>query len=136
MPANTQPIFLLTPKNAWATTGTSANTAFDGTGTVTTILTAGANGSRVTRVRLWHLGTNIATVVRLFLNNGSANSTPANNSLIQEVTMAANTASQTAASVPVDLALDIPMAAGYKINCTIGTAIASGIMVSIDYGDY
>lgn len=130
------PIFVGTPKNAYLSTGTSANTSLDGTGTVVTLLTAGSGGSRIQRIRLWHLGTNVATVVRLFINNGSTNATAANNALIQEVTMAANTLSQVAASVPVELNVDIPLAANYKVNCTIGTAIAAGIMVSIDYGDF
>lgn len=136
MAANTTPIFVLTPKNWYSSTGTSANTALDGTGTVTTLLTAGSNGSRVSKVRLTHQGTNVATVVRLFVNNGSANSTAANNILVYEVTMAANTLSQTAASVAVEVPLDLALAAGYKLNCTIGTAVASGIAVSCEGGDY
>lgn len=130
------PIFVGTAKNAFASTGLTANTALDGTGTVVTLLTAGASGSRIQRIRLWHLGTNVATVVRLFINNGSTNGTAANNALIQEVAMAANTISQTAASTQVELNVDIPLAATYKLNCTIGTTVAAGIMVSIDYGDF
>src|SRR5689334_3494733 len=100
MAAGTSPIFVATPRSAGVTTGVNANTAFDGTGTVTTVFTAGANGSKIEDVFLDHLGTNIATVVRFFVNNGSTNTTASNNWLVHEETMAANTASQVAASVP------------------------------------
>lgn len=137
MAINTTPIFLGTPKASWITTGTSANTAFDGTGTVATVFTADAtDGSRVNKVRLTHIGTNVATVVRLFLNNGSTNAVATNNALVKEIAMAANTASQTAISVAVEVDIDLVIPAGYKLNCTIGTAIASGIMVVAEGGDY
>ena len=137
MAANTAPIFLRTQKLGYITTGTSANTAFDGTGTVATIFTADAtNGSKIEKVKLKHMGTNVATVVRLFINNGSTNATAANNSLYKEFTVAANTASQTDESLEMELAIDLPLPAGYKLNTTIGTAIASGIMVTAVGGDY
>lgn len=136
MAANTSPIFLATPAPAWVSTGTSANTNLDGTGTVATVLTAGANGTKIERVILQHLGSNVATVVRLFLNNGSVNSTPSNNTLVAEVALAANTLSQVAASVRTELSLDIAIPSGYKLNCTTGTAIASGVQVSALAGNY
>jgi hypothetical protein len=136
MAANNNPIFVGTPKNWFVPTGLTANTALDGTGTTATLLTAGSNGSRVTKLRLYHLGTNIATVVRFFINNGSSSAVSTNNMLVHEETMAANTLSQTAASVAVEVNVDIPMAAGYKILVSIGTTIASGIAVSADGGDF
>lgn len=137
MAANTSPIFVKAPRNSFITTGTAANTLFDGTGTVATVFTADAtNGSKVETVTLQNLGTNVATVVRFFLNNGSTNATATNNALIQEFTWATNTASQVAASTPVVWQANLYMPAGYKLNCTIGTAVASGIMVSGQGGDY
>lgn len=136
MAANTSPIFVATPKSSFVSTGVNANTALDGTGTVATAFTAGSNGSRIETVQLEHLGTNVATVVRFFLNNGSTNSTATNNSLIYEVTMAANTLSQTAASVPVTFSPNWVLPSGYKINVTIGTAIAAGVQVTCSGGDY
>ena len=136
MSANTTPIFTLTPRNAYITTGTSANTNLDGTGTVATVVTAGTNGSYINRVRITHLGTNVATVVRLFVNNGSTNTTASNNALVYEVAIPANTLSQTAASTAYDIPLDLRLAASYKINATIGTACAAGLMVAIELGDY
>lgn len=137
MAANTTPIFLKQPNVQYSSTGLNANTAFDGTGTVTTVFTADAtNGSKIEDVFLWHLGTNVATVVRFFVNNGSTNATASNNALIQEVAMAANTASQTGASTPMVWRANLVLKPGYKLNVTIGTAIASGIMVSAVGGDY
>jgi len=83
MTANTQPIFPLTPKVSWGTV-TTANTAKDGTGTVVTVFTAGADGSRIDQIKVRALGTNVATVIRFFVNNGSTNATAANNSLVHD----------------------------------------------------
>lgn len=137
MSANTTPIFLKQPNIQYASTGTTANTLFDGTGTVTTVFTADAtNGSKVETVTLQNIGSNVATVVRFFLNNGSANSVAANNALLAEVTWATNVASQVASSQPVVINLNQVMKPSYKLNCTIGTAVASGIMVTVSGGDY
>lgn len=137
MSANTSPIFAKQPAIQYITTGVNANTALDGTGTVATVFTADAtNGSRIETVTLQHLGTNVATVVRFFVNNGSTNATATNNALVNEITMAANTLSQTAASVPVSWNANLVLKPGYKLNVTIGTAVASGIMVTAVGGDY
>lgn len=137
MAAGTAPIFLDAPKLGWVTTGTSANTALDGTGTVATIFTADAtDGGKIEKIRLCHLGSNIATVVRFFINNGSTNASAVNNTLVYEVTMAANTVSQTAASVMQEHKVDWVLQPGYKLNVTIGTAIANGIQVTAFGGSY
>lgn len=49
----------------------TANTARDGTGTIGTVLTAGAQGTLVELVRVVAVGTTTAGVVRLFLHDGS-----------------------------------------------------------------
>lgn len=136
MPLNTSPVFVGTLRNSSITTGTAANTLFDGTGTVATVVTAGTNGSKIETVNLNHIGSNVATVVRFFINNGSANSVAANNALVYEATMASNTASQTAASVGVQWQANLYLPSGYKLNVTIGTAIASGVLVNSQGGDY
>lgn len=136
MAAGTTPIFLSSPRISGITTGLNANTAFDGTGTVATVFVAGANGSKVEDIFLTHMGTNVATVVRIFVNNGSTNATAANNYLVQEFAMAANTASQTVNSVPQVYRANLILPPTYKINVTIGTAIAAGIMVAAQGGDY
>ena len=137
MAANTSPIFVRALRNSYITTGTSANTLFDGTGTVATVFTADAtNGSKIETVTLANMGTNVATVIRFFVNNGSTNTTAANNSLVYEVTWATYAASQVAATTPVTWNANLYLPANYKLNVTIGTAIASGVMVNAQGGDY
>lgn len=49
----------------------TANTARDGTGTIGTVLTAGASGSRVDAIDLKATGTTTAGMIRLFVHNGT-----------------------------------------------------------------
>ncbi len=135
MAANTAPIFTKDPKAGWATL-TTANTAKDGTGTVSTLLTAGANGQLVDRVVAKPLGTNIASVLRLFLNNGSSPATPANNTYLADVSLPATTISEVAGQPVVEIALGFALPAGYKINACIGTTVAAGWAVAAFGGDY
>jgi len=125
----------------WGSTAiATANTAKDGTGTVITIFTADAtNGGRVERIKVRAAGTNVATVLRIFINNGSSNTTPANNILFAEITCPATTLSEVAAqSDPAVGILDFPIVLppGYKLNITIGTTIAAGLYVSAIGGKY
>src|SRR5262245_51311965 len=101
MAQNTSPIFVGVPNFGIGTNITSANTAMDGTGTVVGVFTAGANGGYVRRLRIKALGTNVASVLRIFINNGSTNGTATNNVLFGELTLAASTASNSA-SVAAD----------------------------------
>jgi hypothetical protein len=135
MPANFSPIFPLTPQVAF-TTITGSNTATDGTGTVNTIFTAGTNGSRVDYIRCRALGTNVATVLRVFINSGS-NATATNNSLFEELSLPTTAASNTAEiSGDYDIALNLSLPAAYKINVVLGTAVAAGWKVTAVGGDY
>jgi hypothetical protein len=68
---NTSPKYTGTLRADVATIST-ANTNRDGTGTVATICTAGAQGTRIDRVHIQAQGTTTAGVVRIFLHNGSA----------------------------------------------------------------
>lgn len=49
----------------------TANTARDGTGTIGTVFTAGANGSRIEEVQVVAPGTTTAGMVRLFVHDGT-----------------------------------------------------------------
>ena len=138
MAANTAPIFSSAGDVQWGTTAiTTANTAKDGSGTVLTAFTADAtNGGFVQRIRFRAAGTNIATVARIFINNGSSNATPSNNILYDEITLAATTLSETSALAVYELPLNFALPAGYKLNVTIGTTIAAGYYVSTIGGKY
>lgn len=137
MAANTAPIYTRVAQDSWGTVVT-ANTALDGTGTVVTVFTADAtNGGRVENIRVMHLGSNsVATVLRVFENNGSTNATAANNILRYEATISANTLNQAAASVPVDISVGRALPPGYKFNITIGTTLTAGLAVSAQGGAY
>lgn len=138
MAANTAPIFSLSGDIKWGTTAiTTANVAKDGTGTVLTVFTADAtNGGFVQRIRFRSAGTNIATVARVFINNGSTNATAANNILFDEISLAASTLSETSSQVTYELPLNFALPAGYIINVTLGTTIAAGYFISVIGGRY
>lgn len=135
MPANIQPIFPIVPNVGYGKV-LAANTGTDGTGTIVTLFTAGANGSIVDSLTLLHLGTNIATVLRLFIKDG------ANYTLIFEETVSSNTVSQVAKSVSYEYLFDgtnrkrLVLEAGQSIVASVGTAIAAGIQCTLIGGDY
>lgn len=140
MPQNISPIFPLVPVIKWVNAaGLVANTTTDLTsGTIyDSGFTANAsNGSRVDFIRMRALGTNVATVVRIWLNNGSATTTAANNTLFFERTISATTVSQTSELVDVVIPMSISLPPGYKIYYTFGTAVAAGFGMQVVGGDY
>lgn len=141
MPANREPIYPKVPKIGWGTIST-ANTAKDGSGAVVTIFEAGTEGARVDTIKIKGLGTNVATVLRGFLNNGGANSTPTNNSLLFEKTIPATTLSEVAETQEIEIKFDgedkaqLVLPPNYKLNVTLGTAVAAGLAVTAVGGDY
>jgi hypothetical protein len=143
MPANTSPIFTLTPEVSWSVNMVAANTTNLSANTNNyLVFTAGANGSYLQKIRFRHQSTNItnsqATVVRVFINNGGVVTTPANNTIWDEITIAANTVSQTAASANYELPLNFALPSGYTIYCTLGSTPTNGtgIQATVIGGDY
>ena len=137
MAANTAPIFSKAGKIQFAPAITAANTAKDGTGTVDTVFTAHATeGSYLDRLHIRSKGSNIATVMRIFINNGGVNTTAANNVLFAEVSLIATTITEIAANVGVTIPMNMVLPAGYRIMVTLGTAVAGGYAVTGIGGDY
>lgn len=137
MAVNTAPIFTKKGDIQWAPAAVAAaNTAKDGTGTVANPFTAGVDGAFAQKLFARPLGTNVATVLRVFVNTGAANSVAANNSLIAEMTLPATTLSEVAAQPPFEMPLNFALPAGYRILCTVGTAVASGYAVTVFGGSY
>jgi hypothetical protein len=147
MAQNTSPIFPLAPINTWvsgaaanaATPGVTANTTKDLTsGTIYGPIFTGkaVDGSRLDFIKVRALGTNVQTVMRLWINNGSATGTAANNTLYLERTLSATTVSETAEQPDIILPLSISISAGYRIYATFGTAVAAGFHVTAIAGDY
>lgn len=94
MPANTNPIFGLTPNTKHATIA-AANTARDGSGTLVSLLTAGTNGSLLFSIKFTSAqataAANSAAIWRVWITDAAG----ANPRLAEEVQMAAVTASNT-----------------------------------------
>jgi hypothetical protein len=144
MTANTAPIFPLSPKVGYATltaVDATASKNHDGTGVLNTsifaVYTAGVNGGRVDDLIVVPLGSTAATVVRVFLNNGSANTTVANNTLIAERTIPQATLSETSELQQTPIPINRAIPPGYKVLVCLGTAVsAPGLQVSAFCGDY
>jgi hypothetical protein len=138
MAGNSTPIYSKVADWQWIGPVLTANTSKDLTaGTSYLAFTADAtNGGYVKKLRIRHLGTNVATVMRVFINNGSATGTATNNILFDEIGIAANTVSETSASTVYELPINEALAPGYKIYVTIGTAVAAGLAVTAVAGKY
>lgn len=143
MPANTSPIFGLTPNlQTNGTTGMSqlvtlAANDYTAIGANNVLaFTAGSNGSFVQRLRFKPGGTNVASVARIFINNGSTVGTATNNTFIGEISLPATTAIATAATVDIDYPCNFALPAGFKIYWGLGTAVAAGwtcVTIGADY---
>ena len=147
MAQNTNPIFPLTPVNTWvsgaaanaATPGVTANTTKDLTsGTIYGPIFTGkeVDGSRLDFIKVRALGTNVQTVVRIWINNGSATTTAANNTMYLDRTLSATTVSETAEQPDIILPLSISIPAAYRVYATFGTAVAAGFHLTAVGGDY
>ena len=112
-------------------TGISANNSL--------VFTAGADGARLERLKFNAAGTNIQTVARSYVNNGSANTTATNNTFIGEITWPATTASTTAALVSPEWIMpngSMAIPGGFKIYVGLATAVAAGWVVTPIGGQY
>ena len=127
--------------NAIVSTAMTNTTSFDGTMATGTamalVFTAGADGARIDQVmcRLASTngatasGTSAATVVRFWINNGSANTTAGNNIFLGEVAIPATAVTALATSALTTYPLTLPLnglniPATYRIYA--GTTVAAG----------
>ncbi len=157
MPANTAPIYPLTPNpgvmNALLTTAMTNTKAFDGTeaaGTAMVLaMTAGANGARLDTIDVRVVSTNgatassttAATLVRFWMNNASANTTATNNQLLGELEIPAvtNVALATAKNPVFTLPVGKVIPAGYKVYAGLTVAVGGtncALLVCPTAGDY
>lgn len=156
MAVTATPIFPQTPNvgsmNVLLSTAMTNTKAMDGTEAAGTALalafTAGANGSRVDRIKVRYTatngstatGTSAATVIRFWLNNNSVNTTATNNKFIGEISMPAQavTALATGTMPEYILELGISIPASYRIYA--GSTVAAGgvlaFLVDTTGGDY
>jgi hypothetical protein len=138
MPANTEPIYTRIGDVQWSGAAVAtANTVFDGTGTVQTCFVADAtNGGYVDRLVIQSGGTNAATRFTVWVNNGSTNATAANNQLIAQISLAATTTTNTAGLPAYEIPIRMALPAGYKLNWAIATAGTGGWHVTAVGGKY
>ena len=160
MPVTATPIFTQTPNvgalNALLSTAMTNTSAFDGTQATGTamvlVFTAGANGSRIDQITCRYASTNGATasgtsnasVIRFWINNGSANTTAANNIFLGEVAMGATAVTALGTSAISANTFSLPtgglnLPASYRIYA--GATVAAGgtniaFAVSAIGGDY
>jgi hypothetical protein len=134
MPANTSPIFALSPELSFATvTGaTTDRTGATMTNTVT-LLTAATNGTKITQIGAKVAGTNAATAVLIFISDSSG----ANFKLFDEITLSAVTASTTVPSQRAVTAYsDLQLKAGQVVKIGITVAVSDGVNCFASKGDY
>jgi len=95
----------------------TANTARDGTGTLVTLFTAGASGSRVDDLTISATGTTTAGMLRLFVHDGTSAF------LLRELPVSAVTPSATVAAFTTSLyGLSLVLATGYSLRASTHNA--------------
>jgi len=134
---NTLPIYTASADTQWVGSATTANTTKDLTsGTAFLAFTASATGGYVQRLRLRPLGTNVASLGRIFINNGQATGTTANNILWDEITLPATTVSETSALPTYEIPLNFALPPSYRFFVTIATGVAAGFAITVIGGKY
>lgn len=110
----------------------TANTALDGSGTVNTLLTAGANGSTVQSIRFTSVGVNVKSLARIFIDNGTQKV------LWGEVKLPATPAIDNAdvTAITVDAPGPGNIVAAGKVLVVLATTVAGGWYCSANYGDW
>jgi hypothetical protein len=132
----TSPIFASTPKTWAGTVPATADTSLTAPANQTTIVTAGASGTMITRIRLTLLGsiTGTVTQVNLFLYDG------ATYHLYEQCVISARSVSSTT-SEPSNLFdkyyTDLNIQTGWSLRATVTTAAGQSLVKVIAHGaDY
>lgn len=123
------PIFVGTPKVGIAQIST-ANPNRDGTGTISTVLTAGALGSRIDRLRAIAIGTTTAGMIRWYIHDGT-NARLWYEQTVDAITPSATVAAWTEDYMPTD-GLKLPV--GYSLRAS--TEKAETFNVFAESGDF
>ena len=144
MGANTQPIFSkIGDVSSNGTTG-MAPTITTATGDYTgvsanhkLVFTADAtNGGFIQRLRFKCLGSATQSVARIYINNGTDNTTATNNSWYGEISLPAVSAINTTSIIDLDYPMNIAIPAGFKIFVGLGTTVTLGWVVIPIAGKY
>ena len=123
------PAFISTPRIGRCSLST-ANTATDGTGTITDLITGVAAGTRVLSINVQGTATVVAALVNIFLYDGT------NYDLFDQFTITATTGSNTVKGYRLVTAytdLVLPTAS-WKLGATISVAPSSGTVRVAAFG--
>ena len=134
MPANTSPIFALSPELAFATVtaATTDRTGATMTNTVT-LLTAATNGTKITQIGAKVAGTNAGTLVLIFISDSSG----ANFKLFDEIVLSAITPGTiTTSQRAVTAYSDLQLKAGQVVKVGTTVAVSDGVNCFAIKGDY
>ena len=141
MAKNTRPRFTITGdvssdgSTTMAPTLTTAAADYTGISANNKLVFSGddTNGSRIVGLHFQAIGTNTQSVARVYYNNGSTNTTAANNSLAGALTLPATTASNTVAEATAEYYFPggyADMSAGFNIYVGLATTVAAGWVVT------
>jgi len=134
MAVNNDPVFAKTPKHSAAAVS-AANTNLDGSGTITTLLTAGVDGAIVTSLKCWATVTSSAKRCNVFVSTDGGTTWKLHESAL----MAAHTVANTTVQTPVtfvdktipDAAIVLPGSA--MIGVTVH--VAEAVVFTAEYSD-
>jgi hypothetical protein len=120
---------------------TTANTATDGSGTITTVATAGENGRRIAGLYAGARATVTATAVRFFISDDSGATwtyLPRLDALIPAHTLANTTANAGRVTVidPEDQYTFLDLPADAVLGATIAVALAGGVVIVAEGHDF
>ena len=110
-------------------TGASANHVLAWTANTT-------NGGYIQRLRFKATGTVVASVARIYINNGSVNTTATNNQFSGEQSLPAVTAINTSATSDIDYPMGFAIDPGFRIYVGLGTTVAASWIVTGVGGRY
>ena len=137
MSQNTAPIFTQTPDIGFGHISSGANTDMTmTTGLSSSLFTAGASGSYISKIRFKPSGSTAASVIRVYINNGSETTTHDNNILYGEISLPAITVSNTLAQNDFEMPMNIALPANYRLFSTQATALGGGLDATTIAGDY
>lgn len=133
MAANTNPIFALTPKMAYAElTGTTTDKTGATTTNMRTLVTAGTNGTKVSQIGCKVEGTSVASILLVFITDTSG----ANPKLFDEIAISAITSSTTVIAFRGFTSYsDLQLASGQLIQVGV-TALSANVQAWAQQGDF
>jgi hypothetical protein len=141
MALNIQPVYSRDADLQWSnvtigTVGLTGNTNRFGAAANAVFSADATNGSYVEKVIFQPLGTNVASVGRIFLNNSQSSALHNNNVLLKEITLPAVTGSEVAQLDTQEVVLGMKVQASYKLLVGCGTATANGYAITVIAGKY